>query len=113
MGDDALESQDLLAKLLDAKHITDTNRGHNIEVYQPQLVTDATREVVDEVRGSSTATASPTPTSSPSATASPTATALAATGGPTLVAPLALAAPRGRKRAYGKNPKTRVLRTLR
>jgi pimeloyl-ACP methyl ester carboxylesterase len=50
-----LAGQDLLAKSLDAKHITDTNSGHNIEVYQPQLVTDAIREVVDEVRGSSSA----------------------------------------------------------
>lgn len=52
---DWLAGQDLLAKSLDAKHITDTNSGHNIEVYQPQLVTDAIHAVVNEVRGSSSA----------------------------------------------------------
>ncbi|MDF3312905.1 alpha/beta hydrolase [Rhodococcus sp. T2V] len=45
-----LAAHDLLAKSLHAKHITDTNSGHNIEVYQPQLVTDAIRTIVDEAR---------------------------------------------------------------
>jgi hypothetical protein len=35
----------------DAKHITDTNSGHEIHKEQPQLVIDAIREVVDAVRG--------------------------------------------------------------
>jgi pimeloyl-ACP methyl ester carboxylesterase len=85
-------AQDQLAELLNAKHITDTNSGHFIQGEQPQLVIDAIREVVFEVRGSSTATAIPTATSSPTATASPAATALASSGGPPLVAPLVLAA---------------------
>ena len=40
-----------LAKSHDAKHIADTKSAHNIEVYQPQLVADAIRELVDKVRG--------------------------------------------------------------
>jgi pimeloyl-ACP methyl ester carboxylesterase len=40
-----------LAKLVPgAKHITDTRSGHNMMIDQPQLVTDAIREVVDAVR---------------------------------------------------------------
>ena len=46
-----LAAVELLAMSLDAKHITETNSGHNIEVYQPQLVTGAIEEVVDVVRG--------------------------------------------------------------
>jgi pimeloyl-ACP methyl ester carboxylesterase len=45
-----LASVELLATSLDAKHITETNSGHNIEVYQPQLVAGAIEEVVDAVR---------------------------------------------------------------
>jgi pimeloyl-ACP methyl ester carboxylesterase len=91
---DTLDAQEILAKSLDAKWITNTNSGHNIEVYNPELVTATIREVVDEVRGSSSAMASPSATASPSptATASTTATALASTGGPPLVRPLALVA---------------------
>ena len=95
---DTLDAQEILARSLDAKWITNTNSGHNIEVYNPQLVTATIREVVDEVRGSSSAmaspsaTASPTATSSPTATASSTATALASTGGPPLDGPLPLVA---------------------
>jgi hypothetical protein len=33
-----------------AKHITNTNSGPEIHKEQPQLVVDAIREVVDEVR---------------------------------------------------------------
>jgi pimeloyl-ACP methyl ester carboxylesterase len=33
-----------------AKHITETNSGHNMMIDQPQLVTDSIREVVDAVR---------------------------------------------------------------
>jgi hypothetical protein len=40
-----------LAELVpDAKHITNTNSGHNINIEQPQLVIDSVREVVDAVR---------------------------------------------------------------
>ena len=43
-------AQDRLAKLLNAKHVTDTNSGHAIQMEQPQLVIDAIREVVEAVR---------------------------------------------------------------
>jgi pimeloyl-ACP methyl ester carboxylesterase len=43
-------SEKLLAKSLDAKLITETNSGHNIYAYSPQLVIDAIRKVVDAVR---------------------------------------------------------------
>ena len=36
-----------------AKHITDTNSGHEIQKEQPQLVVDAVREVVEAVRSGS------------------------------------------------------------
>ncbi len=40
-----------LAKLVqNAKHVTNTNSGHEIQKEQPQLVIDAIREVVDAVR---------------------------------------------------------------
>ena len=42
-----------LAKLLNAKHISDTNSGHAIQMEQPQLVVDAIREVVEAVRSGS------------------------------------------------------------
>ena len=45
-----LAAQDRLAKLLGAKHITDTNSGHYIAREQPQLVIDAIRQVVDAER---------------------------------------------------------------
>ena len=44
-------SGDLLAKNLNAKHVTKTRSGHAIYAYSPQLVVDAIREVVDAVRG--------------------------------------------------------------
>jgi pimeloyl-ACP methyl ester carboxylesterase len=47
---DWLASGALLAKSLDAPHITQTNSGHNIYQYSPQVVVDAIRKVVDEVR---------------------------------------------------------------
>lgn len=43
-------SEALLAASLDARLVTDTNSGHNIYAYAPQLVVDAIREVVDDVR---------------------------------------------------------------
>jgi len=46
------EAQEKLADLVpNAKHITDTNSGHEIHKEQPQLVIDAIRQVVDAVRG--------------------------------------------------------------
>jgi hypothetical protein len=50
---DWLAAQDLLAASLNAKHIKETKSGHNIYLYEPQLVTDAIHEVVDAVRGGS------------------------------------------------------------
>jgi len=45
------EAQEQLAKLVpNAKHITNTNSGHEIHKEQPQLVIDAIREVVEAVR---------------------------------------------------------------
>jgi pimeloyl-ACP methyl ester carboxylesterase len=46
-------AQDRLAKLLNAKHVTDTNSGHVIQMEQPALVIDAIREVVAKVRSES------------------------------------------------------------
>ena len=43
-------AHDRLAKLLNAKHVRDTNSGHAIQMEQPQLVVDAIREVVEAVR---------------------------------------------------------------
>jgi len=43
-------AQDRLAKVLDAKHVGDTNSGHVIQMEQPQLVIHAIREVVEAVR---------------------------------------------------------------
>jgi pimeloyl-ACP methyl ester carboxylesterase len=45
-----LSAQDLLAASLGARHITSTHSGHNVYLYQPQMVVDAIRETVDEVR---------------------------------------------------------------
>jgi hypothetical protein len=40
-----------LAELVpNASHITRTNSGHNINIEQPQLVTDGVHQVVDAVR---------------------------------------------------------------
>ena len=48
------EAQEKLAHLVpNAKHITSTNSGHEIQKEQPQLVVDAIRQVVDAVRGGS------------------------------------------------------------
>ena len=45
------EAQEKLAHLVpNAKHITDTNSGHEKHKEQPQLVIDAIRQVVDAVR---------------------------------------------------------------
>src|SRR6266513_2155134 len=40
-------AQDRLAKLLNAKHVSETNSGHAIQMERPQLVIDAIRQVVD------------------------------------------------------------------
>jgi len=48
-----LEANELLAKHMHARLITDTNSGHNLQVEQPQLVVSATREVVDAARKTS------------------------------------------------------------
>jgi hypothetical protein len=48
------KAQDRLAKLvLNAKHITKTDSGHEIHKEQPQLVIDSIRQVVDAVRSGS------------------------------------------------------------
>jgi pimeloyl-ACP methyl ester carboxylesterase len=46
-------AQDRLAKVLDAKHVSDTNSGHVIQMEQPQLVIDAIQQVVEAVRSGS------------------------------------------------------------
>ena len=51
--DDWLVGQNLLANGLDAKHVTETNSGHNVYLYSPRLVSSAIREVVTEVRAGS------------------------------------------------------------
>jgi pimeloyl-ACP methyl ester carboxylesterase len=43
-------AQDRLAKLLNAKHVSDTNSGHIIQMEQPGLVFDSIRQVVEAVR---------------------------------------------------------------
>ena len=42
-----------LAKLLNAKHVSDTNNGHAIQREEPQLVIHAIRQVVEAVRSGS------------------------------------------------------------
>jgi len=42
--------QDLLARALSARHITQTRSGHAIYLYDPALVVGAIRDVVDEAR---------------------------------------------------------------
>src|SRR5262245_61289469 len=46
-------AHDRLAKLLNAKHVSDTNSGHAIQMEQPQVVVDAIRQVVEAVRSGS------------------------------------------------------------
>lgn len=47
-------SETLLAASLDAKLVANTNSGHNIHAYAPQLVIAAIREVVDAARAGKT-----------------------------------------------------------
>jgi len=47
---DWLASLDLLAADLDAEHVTATSSGHAIYLYNPALVVDAIRTVVDDAR---------------------------------------------------------------
>jgi hypothetical protein len=48
------QAQERLAKLVpDAKHISNTNSGHDIHKEQPQLVIDSIRKVVEAVRSGS------------------------------------------------------------
>jgi hypothetical protein len=48
------EAQERLARLVpQAKHITNTNSGHDIHKEQPQLVIDSIREVVEAVHSGS------------------------------------------------------------
>lgn len=49
---DWLAAQDLLAAYLHAKYITATNSGHHVYLYSPQLVIDAVRDVVEQIRAS-------------------------------------------------------------
>jgi pimeloyl-ACP methyl ester carboxylesterase len=50
---ESLAAQDLLAASAPAEHIKQTNSGHFVYTYQPALVVNAIRMVVDEVRRSS------------------------------------------------------------
>jgi pimeloyl-ACP methyl ester carboxylesterase len=47
-----LAAQDLLAASLHATHVAETHSGHNLYLYQPELVVDAIRKVVEDVRSS-------------------------------------------------------------
>ena len=48
------QAQERLAKLVpNAKHITNTNSGHEIHKEQPQLVIDAIRNIVEAVHSGS------------------------------------------------------------
>ena len=49
-----MDAHDRLAMQLGARHVTETASGHHIHVEQPQLVSDAIRDVVDAVRGGKT-----------------------------------------------------------
>jgi pimeloyl-ACP methyl ester carboxylesterase len=87
-----LAAQDKLAKKFPgAQHITDTNSTHYIQVYNPQLVSDSIRQVVDAERdgakrhsrgaegfGSATPSATPSATATLSATSSASASAAGA-----------------------------------
>jgi D-alanyl-D-alanine carboxypeptidase len=46
-------AQDRLAKVLNAKHVSDTNSGHAIQMEQPQLVIDGIWHVIEAVRSGS------------------------------------------------------------
>ncbi|QAY74360.1 alpha/beta hydrolase [Agromyces protaetiae] len=48
--DDWLEASALLADALDAPHLTETDSGHDIHLYDPALVVEQIRLVVDEAR---------------------------------------------------------------
>jgi hypothetical protein len=50
---DAAQKQAQERLVPNAKHITNTNSGHEIHKEQPQLVIDSIREVVDAVRSGS------------------------------------------------------------
>jgi D-alanyl-D-alanine carboxypeptidase len=52
-------SEKLLAASLNARLIADTNSGHNVYAYSPQLVIDAIREVVDAVRAGTAVASGP------------------------------------------------------
>ena len=45
----------LAAEVPGARHVTDTDSGHDIHKDQPQLVVDSIRDVVDAVRAGRTA----------------------------------------------------------
>ena len=46
-------AQDRLSNVLNAKHVSDTNSGHVIQMEQPQLVVDAIEQVVKAIRSGS------------------------------------------------------------
>ena len=87
-----LAAQEKLAKKFpSAEHITDTNSTHYIQVYNPQLVSDSIRRVVEAARdgakrhsrgaegfGSATPSATPSATATLSATSSASASAAGA-----------------------------------
>jgi pimeloyl-ACP methyl ester carboxylesterase len=87
-----LAAQDKLAeKFPGAEHITNTNSTHYIQSYNPQLVSDSIRQVVDATRddakthsrgteGFGSATPSAIPSATPSATATVGATSSAGAG---------------------------------
>ncbi len=52
-------AQDPLAASLHAPHVAETHSGHNIYLYQPGLVVDAIRRLVDDVRSSGAAASTP------------------------------------------------------
>lgn len=54
-----LAAQDPLAASLHAKHVAETSSGHNIYLYQPGLVVDAIRKMVDNVRQGDEAASTP------------------------------------------------------
>jgi hypothetical protein len=83
-----LAAQDKLAKkFAGAEHITDTNSTHYIQVYNPQLVSDSIRRVVEAARDGAKRHSrgaegfgSATPSATPSATATVSATSWASAG---------------------------------
>lgn len=52
--EDWLAGQDLMAAALGVKHVKATQSGHHIYLYSPKLVVEAIRDVVGQVRASST-----------------------------------------------------------